>query len=56
MHPQFSSCTQTPKNYQTQGNEEMMGYSMSRSNFKFMYQIGFGGFGKVWKVQEKISW
>jgi serine/threonine protein kinase len=21
-----------------------------------MYQIGFGGFGKVWKVQEKKSW
>ena len=21
-----------------------------------MYQIGFGGFGKVWKVQERNSW
>ena len=23
------------------------------SKFKFIYQIGFGGFGKVWKVMNK---
>lgn len=24
-------------------------------NYMFMYQIGFGGFGKVWKVQNRIN-
>jgi len=23
--------------------------------FKFFYQIGFGGFGRVWKVSERIG-
>lgn len=44
----------TPNQYYTQANEETVG--ISRANYKFMYQIGFGGFGKVWKVQEKASW
>lgn len=32
------------------------GAKIKREDFKFMYQIGFGGFGKVWKVQEKTTW
>ena len=29
--------------------------SQGLHNFKFMYQIGFGGFGKVWKVQNRLT-
>lgn len=47
--PHYFSTTQTPSLYLTQSNQDIN--SMNRSNFKFMYQIGFGGFGKVWKVQ-----
>jgi len=25
----------------------------SRNDYKFLYQVGSGGFGRVWKVQEK---
>ena len=27
--------------------------SLSRNNFEFIFIIGKGGFGKVWRVQEK---
>ena len=26
---------------------------LNRNNFKFLYVIGKGGFGKVWKIQSK---
>lgn len=28
---------------------------LSRNDYKFLYQVGSGGFGRVWKVQEKRS-
>ena len=27
--------------------------TLSRNNFKFLYVIGKGGFGRVWKIQSK---
>ena len=29
--------------------------SRARSNFRFLHQIGSGGFGRVWKVEDKKS-
>ncbi len=27
--------------------------SLNKNNFKFLYVIGKGGFGRVWKIQSK---
>jgi serum/glucocorticoid-regulated kinase 2 len=35
--------------------EELEVKSKCRNDFKFLYQVGAGGFGRVWKVQEKKS-
>lgn len=44
-----TNCTPMRKSYRDDclKNE---GKNM-RKNYKFIYQIGFGGFGRVWKVQ-----
>jgi serine/threonine protein kinase len=32
-----------------------MGLEITKANFNFMYAIGRGGFGKVWRVESKKS-
>ena len=43
--------------YQTNNNQSQSSYStknaLNRNSFKFLYVIGKGGFGKVWKIQSK---
>lgn len=33
--------------------EQELSQSKSRNDFWFLFQIGSGGFGRVWKVEEK---
>jgi hypothetical protein len=33
--------------------EEMEPKLKCRNDFKFLYQVGAGGFGRVWKVEKK---
>jgi hypothetical protein len=44
------SATSTPFDCEPQEHKEK-----TRSDYKFLYQVGSGGFGRVWKVQEKRS-
>ena len=39
--------------YKTDNVNDQKAVVMSKSHFNFMYCIGKGGFGKVWKVQMK---
>ena len=43
--------------YQTNNNQSQSSYlsknTLNRNSFKFLYVIGKGGFGKVWKIQSK---
>ena len=43
--------------YQTNNNQSQSSYlsknTLNRNSFKFLYIIGKGGFGKVWKIQSK---
>ena len=41
--------SKSPKNV----SKPKINSSLSRNNFVFIYIIGKGGFGKVWRVQEK---
>ena len=43
LHPKSPQNLSSPK----------ISSSLSRNNFEFIYIIGKGGFGKVWRVQEK---
>lgn len=43
-----SSEVATPFEYEQEDIE-----SKARSNFRFLHQIGSGGFGRVWKVEDK---
>lgn len=45
----FMTCNVTPRGISIKKNDTIN----PRSRYKFIYQIGFGGFGKVWKVEEK---
>lgn len=52
----YATCTVTPKKNRPQSKKNrsvQMPKPNLRSEYKFIYQIGFGGFGKVWKVQQK---
>ena len=37
----------------SQNKNQVSQSSINKNNFNFMYVIGKGGFGKVWKVQYK---
>lgn len=43
-----NSYVSTPFEYEIVDNKQK-----SRNDYKFLYQVGSGGFGRVWKVQEK---
>lgn len=43
----FMTCNVTPRGISIKKNDTIN----PRSRYKFIYQIGFGGFGKVWKVE-----
>ena len=42
----YMTCNVTPRGISMKKN----GNTNPRTLYKFLYQIGFGGFGKVWKV------
>ena len=46
-----------PYDSQTNNNQSQSSYNgkntLNRNSFKFLYVIGKGGFGKVWKIQSK---
>ena len=46
-----------PYESQTNNNQSQSSYNgkntLNRNSFKFLYVIGKGGFGKVWKIQSK---
>ena len=48
FHSKKTSETTTPFDY-----EQDIVVSKSRNDFWFLFQIGSGGFGRVWKVEEK---
>ena len=43
------------QNKNTNNNSNKNTNSIHRNNFKFLYVIGKGGFGRVWKIQSKKS-
>lgn len=43
----FMTCNNTPRKMLKKTIKN------TRDRFKFIYQIGFGGFGKVWKIEDK---
>lgn len=55
----YFTSTVTPNNKSKCGsvvNFDELKMSNEISKYKFIYQIGFGGFGKVWKVLKKKSY
>ena len=49
----FSSTNLTKQKSSRKNNFFNLNFIVSRENFQFLYVIGKGGFGKVWKVQDK---
>ena len=40
-------------NNQNSNQKQKQSSSLNKNNFKFLYVIGKGGFGRVWKIQSK---
>ena len=50
----FATSNATPTRKTIKEEIKKKGSKNIKRNFKFIYQIGFGGFGRVWKVQDRI--
>lgn len=56
LYQNYVSCTMTPLGKNAcKSDYGKLGKFEGLHNYKFMYQVGFGGFGKVWKVQNRIT-